>query len=153
MSERVIDSEIEGNGHEPESQEQINAAFKKLQELRRGDGSVVSLGKQELTLLQTALRTATEKSKEDTIFRMCRFLDEDNAQDHVAAYEEAKDLGMDTGYNVRLMFALCSVESKAQWNNLLGQVLDTLQHGKWAMTMKGKGNGGYNPRSPLASPS
>jgi len=80
---------------------------------------------------------------------MCSFLDDDEAKDHVAAYYEAKDLGMDTSFNVAYAFALCSANRKAGWNNLIGNLLDTMQHGKWAQAPQGKVKNGANPRSPL----
>lgn len=145
------------NGHdtepEQESQEQLTAVFKKLSDLKRGDGSLVTLGKQELSLLQKMLSTGTEEYREQQMWRMGSFMDEDEALDHVAAFYEAKDLGMDTSFNVAYMFALCSVNRKGNFaNNLLAILTDTLQHGKWANAPEGKKqHGNSNPRSPLSN--
>ncbi|KKL77238.1 hypothetical protein LCGC14_2036900 [marine sediment metagenome] len=142
------------NGHddpEEETQEQLDTTFKKLSNLTRADGSVVSMTKQELGLLQRILRAADEEYKEQAMWRMCDFVDENEALDHVAAFYEAKELGMDTTFNVAFMFALCSANRKIGKTNLMAQLLDTMQHGKWAQgNVKGKGNDNRNPRSPLA---
>jgi len=140
-----------GNGTEPEdeTQEQLDTAFKNLQSLTKPDGSLVSISKQDLSLLKQILTASTEEYKEQIMWRMCDFVDEDEALDHVAAYYEAKDLGMDTSFNVAFMFALVSANRKTGHTNLIGQLVDAVQHGKWAPAIgKGKGNG-YNPRSPL----
>lgn len=143
----------DGHGEEdqiPESQEQLEGAFKKLSELTRRDGSLVTLTKQDLSLLQQMLRGVTEEYREQSMWRMCDFCDENEALDHVAAYYEAKDLGMDTTFNVAFMFALCSANRKGFKNNVIAVISDTLQHGKWVGT-KQKGKDGYvSPRSPLS---
>lgn len=149
--ELEVEVETSDNGHEEESQEQLQTALLKLDSLHRGDGSVVTMTKAELGLLQTILRSTTEAYKEQMMWRMLDFMDEDEALDHVAAYYEAKELGMDTSFNVTFVFALCSVNRKGNRSNLLAMILDALQHGKWAQPAKGKSNGYQNPRSPLSS--
>lgn len=149
--ENEVELEVSGDGHQEESQEQLTTALKHLENLTRGDGSVVTMSKAELGLLQTILRSTTEKYKEQAMWRMVKFADYEEALDHVAAYYEAAELGMDTDFNVSFMFSLCSISQKGEWNNLLSQVLDALQHGKWAQPAKGKHNGYQNPRSPLSS--
>lgn len=138
---------------EEESQEQLDASYKKLTDLVGEDGrgaSMVTMSKQDFSLMKQILTAASEEYKEQIMWRMCDFVDEDEALDHVAAYYEAKDLGMDTGFNVAFMFALVSANRKGIKSNLMAQLLDTVQHGKWAgNTTKGK-NDGHNPRSPLS---
>jgi len=137
--------------HEPEeeSQEQLQTVYKKLSELSGDGASMVTMSKQDLSLMKQILTSASEEYKEQTMWRMCDFLDEDEALDHVAAFFEAKDLGMDTAFNVAFMFALVSANRKTNKSNLISQILDTVQHGKWAPNFKkGQGNG-HNPRSPL----
>ena len=139
-----------GDDHEEEDQEQLAAVLKNLKDVRP-DGSLVSLSKQDLTLLKQVL-VASEERKQEAMWRMCDFADEEEALDHVAAYYEALDLGMDTSFNVAFMFALVSTNRKGYKNNLIAQLLDTLQHGKWASAnVKGKHNGSGNPRSPISS--
>jgi hypothetical protein len=150
-----LDEELEtsGNGHGgDESQELLNSLGIKLSELTRKDGSLVSFSKPELSLLQKILSTGTEEFKEQAFWRMCSFLDQEEALDHIAAFQEAKDLGMDTNFNVAYAFALCSANRKGNFaNNLLAMLSETLQHGKWANTPMRKGSdGNRSPRSPLA---
>ena len=155
-----MDNQVEtlsrGDGHgdekEIETQEQLQTACKKLGDLTRSDGSLVSLTKQDLSLLQWMLRATSEEYREQSMWRMCDFCDEDEALDHVAAYYEAKDLGMDTSFNVAFMFALTSANRKGLRTNLMALISDTLQHGKWVSAQpKGKDHGYTNPRSPLSS--
>ena len=148
---KPIELEVGRNGDEPEAetQEQLDSSFKNLQSLTRGDGSLISISKQDLSLLKQILSAATEEYKEQIMWRMCDFIDEDEALDHVAAYYEAKDLGMDTGFNVAFMFALVSANRKTNKSNLIAQILDTMQHGKWIQPFKKRGDNGHNPRSPL----
>jgi hypothetical protein len=150
----TTDFKLEGNGHEPEpeTQEQLEAVHKKLSELSRGDGVLVTLGKQELSLLQKMLSTGTEEYRESQMWRMCSFLDQEEALDHIAAYYEAKELGMDTTFNISYAFALCSANRKGNFaNNLISLLTDTLQNGKWANAEnRKKNNDRFNPRSPLA---
>lgn len=151
----VTESEIDGNGngHEPETEEQLGNVLKTLSELKRGNGQVISMSRQELGLLQTILRSATETYREEVFWRMVNFIDQEEALDHVAAFYEAKELGMDTTFNVSYVFALCSVSNKKRgWNNLNGLITDTMQYGQHARANNSKkGNSGSkNPRSPLS---
>lgn len=148
----------ENNGHgdvatleQTETPEQIQGVYKKLSELTRGDGTLVKFGKQELSLMQKILTTGSEAFVEEQFWRMCSFLDEDEAKDHVDAFYEAKELGMDTGFNVAYAFALVSTNRKTSMTNLIAQLTDTLQHGKWAgasQQQAGKSHG--NGRSPIS---
>ena len=151
-----MDTEIEtgGNGHltPEETGEQLEHAAAILSAEELADGSVTSITKQELSLLQKMLSTATERYREETIFRMGSFLDEEEALDHVAAYYEAKELGMDTSFNVAYMFALCSANRKGAFaNNLLSLLTGTLKDSKFPTPQKGKTDYvAKNPRSPLS---
>jgi len=141
------------NGHEQyedESQEQIESAFKDLSALVGKEGtSMVTLSKQDMSLLKHILTAASEEYKEQIMWRLCDFIDEDEGMDHVNAYFEAKDLGMSTDYNIAITFSLVSSNRKTNKSNLMAQIMDTVQHGKWAPNFsKGKSNG-HNPRSPI----
>lgn len=139
-----------GEGSDEETQEQLDAAAKNLKSLTRGDGSLVSISKQDLSLLKQILTASTEEYREQVMWRMCDFIDGNEALDHVAAYYEAKDLGMDTNFNVAFMFALVSANRKTNHSNLIGQLIDAVQHGKWAQNAgKGKAPNGYRASSPL----
>jgi len=143
------------NGHhegdaEVEDQEQLALAYKNLDSLVQGDASMVTMSKQDMSLMKQILTAASEEYKEQIMWRMCDFVDEDEALDHVAAYYEAKELGMDTGFNVAFMFALVSANRKTNKTNLMSQILDSMQHAKWSPgANKGKANGNNNPRSPI----
>jgi len=153
--DRLVDSYSADSDVEEESQEQLEASHKRLSKLLeggRGDGSLVTMSKQELSLLQKMLSTGSEDFREEQLWRMCSFLDQEEALDHIAAYYEAKDLGMDTSFNVAFAFALCSANRKGNFNNnLIAMLSDTLQHGKWSNAGRIKTNDeSTSPRSPLA---
>ena len=136
-------------GVEVETQEQLDSAYKKLKNLAGGGTSMVTMTKQDLSLMKQILTAASEEYKEQIMWRMCDFIDEDEALDHVAAYFEAKDLGMDTDFNVAFMFALVSANRKTNKSNLISQILDAMQHSKWVPSFKKGQDNGHNPRSPL----
>lgn len=148
----VNDLEIGPNGHhdlEEESPEQIKAVLKNLSDLKREDGSLVRLTPQQLSLLQKML-TAPEEHKREQVFLICDFLDEEEALDHVAAYYEALDLGMDAGFNVAFMFALAASNRKGDKTNRVAMLLDALQHVKYTANTVGQKHGDRNPRSPIS---
>jgi hypothetical protein len=137
---------------EEETQEQLNNAYKNLTDLMgSGSGtSMVTMSKQDMSLMKQILTSASEAYKEQVMWRLCDFLDEEEALDHVNAFYEAKDLGMDTGYNVAYMYALVSANRKTNKTNLMSQVLDALQYSKWSKgNTKGSNDGNKNPRSPI----
>lgn len=149
-----LEMKVSPNGHEEEeSQEQLQAVHKRLTELKGPDGQLVTLGKQELSLLKQILAANSDKYNEQMMWRLCSFMDDNEAFDHVAAFYEAKETGLDTGFNVAFAFALCSVNRKGNFaNNLIGAMTDTLQMGKHAWTPNKKGNNGNsNPRSPIGN--
>jgi len=140
---------VHPDGHdEDESQEQLDNVFKKLSALGDGETSLASMSKQDLSLMKQIL-SASEEHRKEAIWRMCDFVDADEALDHVAAYYEAYELGMDIGFNVSFIFALVSANRKTNKSNLISQLLGALQMGKWApQTQKGRTNG-HSSRSPL----
>ena len=152
-----MDNEIvKSNGHDnpselEETQDAIEQAYAILDGKPRGSISPVTFAKQDMSLMQKILVTSTEEYREETIWRMMNFMDEEEALDHVAAYYEAKELGMDTSFNVAFAFALVATNRKTTQTSLISILLDTLQHGKWAtnQTQSRKSNYGSNPRSPI----
>ena len=149
------EAKIDNNGHADqdalEETEDYEGAWQKLSELSRKDNSLVTFGKQEMSLMQKILSTGSEAYREEQMWRMCDFIDEDEALDHVAAYYEAKELGMDTSFNIAFAFALVSANRKGTKTNLISMLTDTLQHGKWAGTQSQKkgDKGATNTRSPI----
>ena len=142
----------EDEGLQTESQEELENSIKQIEALmgKGRDGSLVTLGKQELGLLQRILSTGSESYKEEQFWRMCSFLDEDEAKDHVDAFYEARDLGMDVSFNVAYAFALVSTNRKTSMSNLIAMLTDTLQHAKWASAQQGAKKSG-NSRSPIGN--
>lgn len=134
-----------------ENEEELKVAWEHLSKLTRQDSAGLTFGKQEMSLMQKILSTGSEAYKEEQLWRMCNFLDQDEALDHVAAYYEAKELGMDTGFNIAFAFALVSANRRTSGTNLLAMLLDTLQHGKWAGNNQSKRNrNDTTSRSPLS---
>ncbi len=138
-----------GEGPEAETQEQLNAVRKNLEDLAGEGTSLVTMSKQDLSLMKQILAAASEEYKEQIMWRVCDFVDEDEALDHVAAYYEAKDLGMDTTFNVAFMFALISTNRKTTNTNLISKILGTLQYSNWTQKSKGKSDGNRSSNSPL----
>lgn len=153
VSERT-EFHLDGNGHGDievtETMEELKAATLRVDKLR-DDGVLVSMGKQELSLLQKML-TAPESAKDMQVFLIADFMDEDEAHDHVAAYFEAKELGMDTDLNIAYIFAMCSTNRKGSKTNRVAMLLDALQHVKYTTnTQQDKKGDGYKSRSPLSA--
>lgn len=113
-------------------------------------GAIVSQGKLDLSLLKM-LSVGSEKYNESQIWRVMSFLDGEEALDHVAAFHEAQDLGMDTSFNINFAYSLCSANRKGNFvNNLVAILTDTMQNAKWANNQRVKTNdSSTNPRSPL----
>lgn len=151
---------LDGNGHETpdvlndtEDQETLNTVHKKLREMSRGDGVLVSLTRNELSVIQKML-TVPQEFHEQQIWLIADFMDEDEAMDHVAAFYEAKELGMDTGQNVAYMLALAATNRGGRnvKNNRIAMLLDAFQHVKYTSNTPQKGkDGNYSsPRSPIS---
>ena len=151
----TLEEKVEGNGHidsEEETQDMIETAFRTLSGKERGDNTLVTFARQDMSLMQKILVTSSEEHREEAIWRMMNFIDQEEALDHVAAYYEAKDLGMDTSFNVAYAFALVSTNRKTSGTSLISILLDTLQHGKWATSNQNqrKVSNGSSSRSPLS---
>ena len=151
---------LDGDGHgdaevvgtEVETPEQVQAAYKKLADLKRDDGVLVRLGKQELGLLKQMLH-APEENTDDfiKICMICDFLDEDEANRELDAFYEADRLGMSIKYNIAHALSRVAINRKgAHHNSRVATLGDILSHQKiTSNTPSGKGNY-VNPRSPLA---
>lgn len=149
-----LDIEERNNGHStedipPETQEQLDAVMLKVKDIKRE--GILTIPHESLSLMQAMLYATIEEYKNQQWWRMCDFQDEEEAADHIAAFYEAKELGMDTTFNVAYAFSLCSVNRKSSFmSNLISVLNDTLQHGKWAMAQNKKGSNG-NKGGPLSS--
>lgn len=118
----------ENEGGETEDNERIAAARTKINEWKKEYPAISNLGHTELSLLKQMI-SAPEEYRRQQFFLICEFLDREDALDHVAAYYEADELGMDTGFNVAYMFAcVASNEKGAIKNNRIAAILDSLSH-------------------------
>ena len=103
------------------------AAQEKLKEWSREGNAVTSLINSELGLLKTVLTAGSVETLKDHIFwRMCSFLDEDEAKDWCDCFYEAKDLYMSTDWVLSSIFALCSANRKIGKSNVISAVMETL---------------------------
>lgn len=112
---------------EANENEQEQSARDRVEKWRSENPAISNLGMTELSLLKQMI-TAPEEWRKEQVFLICDFMDHDEAYDHVAAYYEAKDLGMDTGYNIAYMFACAASSEKFARNNRITQLLDSLSH-------------------------
>lgn len=116
-------TKFDGNGAD-----EATTARAKVEEMRGGEGNAITnVVQSELGLLKMIISAAAMDKLQDHLFwRMSSFLDENEALDHVAAYWEAKDLGMDTAFNLDYIFALCSANRKIGRTNLTAAILDSI---------------------------
>lgn len=155
---------LDGNGHgdvaetvetEEETQDQLQAARIKLDSLTRNDGVLVSLTKQDLSLLKTVIHSPEVSQMDDfiKISLICDFLDDEEADRELNAFHEAVRYGMDTKFNIGHALSRAATNSKGRHNNSrIAMVLDSLHHQKFTSNQpRGhNANATTNPRSPLA---
>ena len=152
MAEKDFKLEPGTNGEsEVETQDELDVSYKKLSDLMGNEGtSMVTMSKQDMSLMKQILTAASEEFKEQMLWRMCDFIDEDEALENVNAYYESKDIGMDTGYNIAYTFSLTSAHRRTAGTNLISQMLGALQMSKWSPSSKKGNDNGHNPRSPIS---
>jgi hypothetical protein len=136
-----------------ETEEELSTVHKTLQQLKGADGVLVSLTKQDLGLLKQMLHSPEAAGDDFTrIVLICDFLDDDEANNELDAFWEAKRLGMDTNYNVDHALSRAAINRRgAHRNSRVAALMDTMSHQKYTSnTPKGGGGGSQNPRSPLS---
>lgn len=150
------DFELSDNGDkgaealEELSQEEINTHYKRLSDLKRGDGVITTFSKQQLSLMHKML-TAPEKEELNQVLLIADFLSDEEADDELAAYFEAKRLNMDTGWNIAHMISRCAVNRKGTKTNRVAELLEAMSHLKYTTNMPGKKyDDRSNSRSPLS---
>lgn len=134
-----------------ETDPELDTALKKLNELNRPGSPIISMSKQDVTLLKQMLHAPDTGDEFTKIVMICDFLDEDERNRELDAFWEAKRLGMDTNYNIDHALSCASINRKgAHRNSRVAALLDSLSHQKITSNMpKGKESSGRNPNSPL----
>lgn len=156
MAEFHLDDDGHGDAEDvgvEESQETLNAAFKKLRDLKREDGVLVSLTKQDISLLKQMIHAPDTSDEFIKIALICDFLDDEEANRELDAFYEAIRLGMDTKYNIAHALSRAAINRRGSHSSSrVAMLLDTLSHQKFtsnAPKARG-GTGGTSSRSPLA---
>lgn len=103
------------------------AAREKVEEWSREKSAISNMIQTELGLYKTVLTAgAIEKLQNHIFWRMCSFLDEDEAKDWVDCYHEARDLNMSVDWNIDSVFALCSANRKIGRTSVISAVLEAI---------------------------
>ncbi len=145
-----MDDEFGGNGHAEteqledtvqESPDQLKAAYKKLDDLRRGDGQLISMSKEHLGVIAQTLHIPGSIDEYRQILIITEFLDDEEARDFVAAIWECKRYGMDIGPVIDEAIARCSVNRKGVRSNRVAQLLDAFSHTKITSNVPNSGKG------------
>lgn len=137
-----------------ETAEEVQAAHIKLSALQGRDGQLTTMGKTELSLLKSLdAGPANTDDRFTSNLRHANFIDDDERMDHIAAYNEAIYLGMDTEFNIQVLEGLKGTNRKGGFkNNLIAAFLDGISHQKYTSNTPkgGSSSGSSNPRSPLS---
>lgn len=149
MSEEMVPYQNNGD----DEGNRLAIAKEKIDGWKNEKSAVSNIVQNELGLLKTVLMaSAYEDLKEHLFWRMCSFCDEEEALDHVAAYHEAKELGMDTDLNINFIFALCSANRQINHSNLVSEVLGSISSFHYTTNERKdrKGRSGDAERGPLS---
>lgn len=152
--------EVQGfhlNGHDTAeavsdtaTDEEIKAVQKKLGDLTRGESPLLSMTKNDISLLKQMLHAPDNSDDFTRIVQICDFLDEDEANRELEAFYEAVRLGMNTQYNISHALSRSSINRKgAHRNSRVAALLDALSHQKFTSNAPRSANGSKNPNSPL----
>ena len=120
------------NGHDDpaavEETEDLDAVRKNLEKLTRGDGTLVTVPKQYMGVLQKLASTIEGDDQYRQALYMADFLNEGDAQDAAAAIMEAKRYGGSVEPIVDQIIAMCAVNRRGNKTNRAAQILDVLNH-------------------------
>jgi len=143
--------DVEDSG-DNETLEELQKSYKRLSDLKGQDGVLVSLTKQDLSLLKQMLHAPDGGDDFIKIVQICDFIDEEERNKELDAFYEAVRLGMDTKYNIAHATSCASINRKGAHNNSrVAALLDALSHTKYTSNQpKGGDRGSSNPRSPLS---
>lgn len=140
----------DGAGQEEEDA-RVLMARGKIEEWRKEGGAVSNLSRSDLTLLKMFV-SAPEEYKRESFFGICDFLDQEEALDHVAAYYEALELGMDTSFNFAFCMALTACNRKTNRSNRVYSILNSLSSFRYITNQSGdkkEKHSGGSERGPL----
>lgn len=149
MADIKLEDRLNGD-HEEETQEELQTAYKKLSELAGPDGSVVRMSKESLSMMKQMIHGPDKYNDLTQILLICDFLSEDEANDELNAFYEAKRYGMDTQYNVDHALSRASINRKGgHSSSRVAVLLETLGRQNFKSGKQREHNGNRNPRSPI----
>lgn len=149
MAEAKLDDRLNGD-REEETQEELQVAYKKLSELAGPDGSVVRMSKESLSMMKQMIHGPEKYNDLTQILLICDFLSEDEANDELNAFYEAKRYGMDTQYNVDHALSRASINRKGgHSSSRVAVLLETLGRQKFSKNGQKERHVTSNPRSPI----
>lgn len=137
---------------EPESQEQLDSTYKWLRDLKRPDGTVVSLSKQELGVIAKTLAPAGADDLSPLVqyLMIADYIDEDEADNVSGAIAEADRYGMSREPILVWIANRIATNRKGLRTNRVAQLYDMFSHTKFTTNQtQGKKDGFINPRSPI----
>jgi len=140
----VLDGDGHGDSEDigPESQEELEAVHKKLSELARKDGQVITMAKQQLTLLKHLITPPESEKHKDLFYALmiCDFLDDEEADNELAGFFEAERLGMDRDWNLAHMLSRVSINRKGPKTNRPNSIIEMFMHQKLTTNYAGNRN-------------
>ena len=92
----------------------------------RQDGIGGNISSTNLSVIKHMFLGVPERYKDSAFWLIASFLDEDEAQDHVDAYHEALELGMDTTWNVDSVLARAAAYRVYKGVNRISEILNAL---------------------------
>lgn len=124
---------------EKQNNAELDAALQNLSDIAGRNGSVATLSSKEISLLRQMIGSSAEKSDDFIrIVQICDFLDEEEANNEIAAYYEAVRLGMSTEFNIAHALSRASINRKENHrNSRVAALLDALSHQKFTSNQPG----------------
>lgn len=123
----MSENEFGSDNHNENEMALVEAARARVSSLQGEGNAITNAALNELGLMKSMLSAGSYAEIEKHVFwRMCSFEDEEEAFIHVAAYQEAIDLGMTTDWNIANLFALSSANRKIGRTSLINSILDAM---------------------------
>ena len=134
-----------------ETSETLKKTFQNLDDFEGKDGVLVSMSKQQLSILKQMINAPEHPRELTEILLICDFLSEGEADDELTAFYEAKRLGMDTQFNIDHALSRAAINRKGHRTSRAAMVMDTMSHYKYTGNApKGNYERSSSPRSPLS---